>query len=267
MNAVTMTCSPICTRETDFSAGNVVPSLPRRVVSIWRVVGGPAEQPRRGRVPPQHDPVGVDGHEGVGRALQDQPRAGLALEQPARLLRRVTRLALQMLEKARDQRAGEERRPDRQQPAGRRARVVVESQQKAVGDADQQEMDEGDVEREEVERVERDPAVHQGVQGRAPDPVVRERDDHRPHDERRVDLPVLDAVGAGPDQEGDPDRDGAEDEQRRIVHLRRMRQHEREQDEQRARREHERQRPRASAPVEQLYESAHATLTRRLAAR
>ena len=62
-------------------------------------------------------PVGVERDEGVGRAVEHEPRARLALAQLAGALLGLARLGAQVLEQPRDQQAGDQRGAHREQPA------------------------------------------------------------------------------------------------------------------------------------------------------
>ena len=217
----------------------------------------PAEQPLRCVVPRCDHAVAVEGDEGIRRAVEHEPGARLALLERTRAPLRVLHAAAQHGEQARDQEPGDQRRPDREQPADHGARRLDEDQHHRVGDRDQGDVRERDLELEEVEGVQRGPRVEDGVDHRRLHVVVRERQDDRARREHDMQLPGPHAIGEGPDQGGDEDCDRREDHQLAVADLIRVREDEREQPQRRTREEEVGQRARLQTQVEKLRELPH----------
>ena len=160
-----------------------------------RLRGRPAEEALRGGVPRVHQPIAVDRHEGVRRAVEHEARARLAaLNRPSALLRGEP-LRPQAREQPRDQQAGDQRRAHGQQPAHDGAVRLDQDQHDRVAHRDQRHVGERDGQPEEVEGVQRRPRVEDRVEDRRLDEVVREGQDHRAAREEGVQLPRRDAVG------------------------------------------------------------------------
>jgi hypothetical protein len=234
----------------------VVPELGRNDQRAHRAAdrlgGAPTEHPLCGGIPGGDDPVAVQGHECVRRAVEYQSGARLGPAELTRTPFALDRLGPEPCEQPRDQQARDRRRAHCQQPARRRAGMALEHEEHPVGRADEREVCERQAQLEEVEREEGGPGEHERIQRRGPRVVVREGEDQRARRHGGVELPVRHPLGAPPGGGRDREGDQGEDHQRGLAEAVVVRQRQGEQAHGGARGEEVGQRAGLEAAVEQV---------------
>jgi hypothetical protein len=217
-----------------------------------RLLGGPAEHVLGRGVPGNYEAVLGERHVGVRSALDDRPRARLALAQHLLLARRLGGLGPQPVEQRRDHHPGQPRRADREDPADDRARRLLDQQDDHVRDPDQPEVRQRDRRPVEVEGVEAGPGEDDQVEGARADEVVRRGEDQAADGEGDVQRPGRDRVGPPEDDQPDGDRQRRQPVERPVLDGRVVREDERQAADERAAGEQVGERPRHQGTSEQL---------------
>ena len=192
-----------------------------------RLSGGPAEEPLGGGVPGRHESCpAVDRYERVGRGVEQEAGPGLALAQLERPRLRLGGLAAQPAEEARHQETGHRGRADGKGPP--QHGPVLDREHHRVAHADPAELHQRRAHREEVEGEERGPGVEQRVEQRHPDGEVGQRDHHGPHGHEHVEVPLAQPCRVQVQERGYGQGGDHERQYGLLVHLGRVRHHQRE---------------------------------------